>query len=306
MKTREFVRKHLEPAGGVLDRKSGDHHIYRLPNGHSFAVPMGGKQSEAANWLLPKLRRLLRVAPAAAVLLLVAACGGNYFTSAPASVVDPSAGDSGEDAALDQDAGQPTGDGPVAVDHDAGPWLEEAGTNNSDAVTREAGSPDAQPDVMADDAAVSIPDAQSDVVDAQVACVDDLSDIGASDFHVAFDLLATSTETDGPLVEQRATCGQYDAHWLVAEAAGHLVAQTYDGSAGATIQSVATVDDGVLHRVVVARVSGALSISIDGAIDTSEPNAVFAPGSLPAMQVGRSACAPQFSGQVSSVCVERR
>jgi len=60
MKSREFVRKHVIPAGGVLDRKDGDHHIYRLPNGRTILIPMGGSQSEIAPYLTSKLRRLLR------------------------------------------------------------------------------------------------------------------------------------------------------------------------------------------------------------------------------------------------------
>jgi predicted RNA binding protein YcfA (HicA-like mRNA interferase family) len=60
MKAREFVRKFVIPAGGELLRKDGDHHIYRLPNGRTFVVPMGGSQTEASAFLAPKLRRRLR------------------------------------------------------------------------------------------------------------------------------------------------------------------------------------------------------------------------------------------------------
>ena len=60
MKAREFVRDHVLPAGGVLVRKDGDHHVYRLPNGRTIAVPMGGSQSEASTGLIAKFKRLLR------------------------------------------------------------------------------------------------------------------------------------------------------------------------------------------------------------------------------------------------------
>lgn len=60
MKSREFVRKHVVPAGGVLERKDGDHHVYRLPSGRTLLVPMGGSQSEIAPYLVSKLRRLMR------------------------------------------------------------------------------------------------------------------------------------------------------------------------------------------------------------------------------------------------------
>lgn len=59
MKAREFVRDHVLPAGGELVKKVGDHHVFRLPNGRTIEVPMGGSQSEASRYLLRKLRRLL-------------------------------------------------------------------------------------------------------------------------------------------------------------------------------------------------------------------------------------------------------
>lgn len=63
MKAREFVRKVLVPAGAVLERKDGDHHIYRLPSGRTLIVPMGGSQSEVASYLVSKFRRLMRETP---------------------------------------------------------------------------------------------------------------------------------------------------------------------------------------------------------------------------------------------------
>jgi predicted RNA binding protein YcfA (HicA-like mRNA interferase family) len=43
---REFIKRHLRPAGAVLVRKRGDHHIYRLPSGNVIAIPIGGKHRE--------------------------------------------------------------------------------------------------------------------------------------------------------------------------------------------------------------------------------------------------------------------
>lgn len=60
MKAREFVRKYLTPAGAVLERKDGDHYIYRLPSGRTLLVPMGGSQTEVASYLVSKFRRLMR------------------------------------------------------------------------------------------------------------------------------------------------------------------------------------------------------------------------------------------------------
>lgn len=60
MKAREFVRKYLIPAGAVLHKKDGDHHIFRLPSGRTLIVPMGGSQTEVASYLVSKFHRLMR------------------------------------------------------------------------------------------------------------------------------------------------------------------------------------------------------------------------------------------------------
>ncbi len=59
MKSREFIRDYLLPAGGKLVKKKGDHHVYRLPNGKHIEVPMGGSHTEAKPYLLKRLRQLL-------------------------------------------------------------------------------------------------------------------------------------------------------------------------------------------------------------------------------------------------------
>lgn len=321
MKAREFVRKYVIPAGGVLEKTAGDHHVFRFPNGATFDVPMGGKQSEAASWLLPKLRRLLRGGATVAVIgtvivvfaLLVGAC------SAPFTTTDSAADDGGTDAHIvATDAGSDP-ETSSAIEAGAMPEsatvLPDAGDGGvqvmgDDAHTDASSEPEAGLDASPDarDAAPDVVDAGSHLdaaPDVAPSCADDLSNIAASNFHIAFDLLATGVQSDGPLVEQRATCGQYDVHWLIAAASGHIVIQFYDGAAGITLQSIATINDGVLHHVVVARVSGTISISIDGAVDNSSPNLVFAPGTLPLMQVGRSACTTAYPGQVTNACITR-
>lgn len=60
MKAREFVRTVLRPAGAELEKKDGDHHVFRLPSGRTLLVPMGGSQSEIAPYLLSKFKRLMR------------------------------------------------------------------------------------------------------------------------------------------------------------------------------------------------------------------------------------------------------
>lgn len=63
MKAREFVRDHVLPAGGVLVRCKGDHHIFRLPNGRVIDVPMGGSQNEVSTGIMNKLKQVLKYPP---------------------------------------------------------------------------------------------------------------------------------------------------------------------------------------------------------------------------------------------------
>jgi predicted RNA binding protein YcfA (HicA-like mRNA interferase family) len=60
VKSREFVRRVLRPAGAVLEKKDGDHHIYRLASGRTLIVPMGGSKTEISPYLISKFRRLMR------------------------------------------------------------------------------------------------------------------------------------------------------------------------------------------------------------------------------------------------------
>lgn len=63
MKSREFIRKYLTPVGATLERKSGDHHIYRLPSGRTLVVPMGGSHTEILPYVVTKFERLMKEVP---------------------------------------------------------------------------------------------------------------------------------------------------------------------------------------------------------------------------------------------------
>lgn len=248
-----------------------------------------------------KVLQFAKLASVAATLLLLAACDGTQFTVAPAVVVDPVAGDGGEDAGFSPgEAGHPD-----AIDHDAGPWPEEAGTKPDAGSQVLEAAVDAGADSALDAAHDADADAQADSADASTVCADDLSSVHAGDFHVDFDVLGVAAE--GPLLEQRSVCGQYEVQWVVAEtSAGNVDTYFYDGSGGFQLQSVATVNDGVWHHVVVARVALTFSITIDGQLDNSVPNAVWSPPTLSLLQVGRSACSAAFAGQIKNVCVTRQ
>jgi len=59
MKPRELEQE-LRRVGAVLEKKDGDHHVWRLPNGSRFDVPTGGKHNREKPYLVAKLKRLLR------------------------------------------------------------------------------------------------------------------------------------------------------------------------------------------------------------------------------------------------------
>ena len=224
------------------------------------------------------------------VVGMVLGCGGNAFTDA-ANPID------GDDAGRAMAAAD---DAPGSVPVEAAS-SGSSGGSSVEAATSSGSSSGSSSDGGSGDAGAG--DASAD----SGTCITDLSNV-VGDFHIGFDVLATgsdaATVTDGPLLEQRSTCDQYSPHWLVAEQAAHIIVQFYDGSGGATLQSVATVADGVWHHVGVAQVSGTLSISIDAQLDNSTPM-TWSPGTLSLLQVGRSVCAAPYAGQVSGVCLTR-
>jgi predicted RNA binding protein YcfA (HicA-like mRNA interferase family) len=57
VKSREFERK-ISSEGAVLEKKDGDHHIWRLPNGRRLIVPVGGRHTEAKPYLLKRYESL--------------------------------------------------------------------------------------------------------------------------------------------------------------------------------------------------------------------------------------------------------
>lgn len=63
MKTREFIRKILRPAGGRLVKNDGTHAIYELPNGQLLHVPKGGRaHTEAGAYLLKRFEKKMAMA----------------------------------------------------------------------------------------------------------------------------------------------------------------------------------------------------------------------------------------------------
>jgi hypothetical protein len=146
--------------------------------------------------------------------------------------------------------------------------------------------------------------------EAAQACVTDLSNIGAGDFHIAFTLTTSETGKQLALVSQRAGCDETSAYWSVTlSQGGGIVAVTSDGTPTGRffVEAGNSVNDGIPHRVLVSRVNGQLSLSRDGIIDsmlTADPTAF---DTLPALAVGTDTCstdtALEGNGSITDLCI---
>jgi hypothetical protein len=176
-------------------------------------------------------------------------------------------------------------------------------------VAPQDGALDASFDVadVRDDAGDSSPDASNadvEPIDAPT-CTGDLSNIGAADFHISF-TLSTNQAGNVVLAEQRATCG-HGVFWDIHMISGAIAVETDDRIRYTVLNATGTVNDGLPHAIVVARVSGTLSVTIDNAASGDAAcTSVF--GSLAGLEVGTSPCvgiggfAPLI-GLITDMCV---
>lgn len=136
----------------------------------------------------------------------------------------------------------------------------------------------------------------------QTTCgtVTDLSQVGTGDFNIAFDLQTTDVGQFS-IASQRNSCGGagswYDLTASLADGRG-ILAEVDDGtnytvacSNGSCAQTFTDTGlaDGNVHHVVVARVSGQLSITIDGTSRTSVASAADLTSMQP-LSIGSSPC----------------
>jgi hypothetical protein len=141
------------------------------------------------------------------------------------------------------------------------------------------------------------------------ACTGDLSNIGTGDFRISL-TVTTTQKTEAAILNQRPICDPgmfWDLRML---ASGGLEMETDDNGGLATITTVettATVNDGNPHQVLVERVSGMLTVSIDG-VSTAAVASNASLGALRPLQQGTDVCVGQdqttlFVGTIASVCV---
>lgn len=53
----------LREQGCEMVGNHDDQHVWRLPNGLKFKVPVGGKHADAKDYLMSKYRRMMRTGP---------------------------------------------------------------------------------------------------------------------------------------------------------------------------------------------------------------------------------------------------
>jgi hypothetical protein len=212
--------------------------------------------------------------------------------------------ESGSDAddaadASSADAGDSRGD--TAVD-----GASEAGRVDGADASGDVAAGDDAADATSNDARDAAPDVSGpDASDAAI-CTNDLSNIGAADFRIAFTITTRATALSA-LLNQRPVCNHGDFWDVRLSPDGTLAVETDDGTHYTPLFSTLSVNDGNPHNVMVSRVSGTLSIVIDGSgAGSAASTSSF--GSLAALRSGTDVCdgldpTVVLVGMVSNVCI---
>jgi len=119
-------------------------------------------------------------------------------------------------------------------------------------------------------------------------CQNDLSQQGTGDFHISLTLTTTQTGFV-ELANQRATCN-HSLMWDLHLNDGRVGIETDDGTNYTSLVSASSsTNDGAPHVVKIGRVSGSISIVIDGTV-TAFGTSVSNFGKLAPMQIGGGVC----------------
>src|SRR5260370_37267732 len=181
---------------------------------------------------------------------------------------------------------------------------------------------EAAADVSEEEAAKDVADAANDVLweaasDAPEAameaavCRGDLSNIGTADFHISFSVTTTQSGV-AALVNQRATCTLSDFWDVRLSSNGALDVETVDATQGVNGTGLKRVgpriNDGVPHKVMLQRMSGTLTVYVDG-IPSASALSRTSFGQLAPVRIGSDVCTVAIDGtspligSVSDLCV---
>ncbi len=265
--------------------------------------------------------------PALFLAPVLAAAGCVGPADSASLMADPDAGGSHPETDSGNGTTPPHDGSPAKPDgHVSQPLLD---AQTPDDVQVPDGSSDQDDDAQADDAQADdakVDDAKPDDApaaethDGSTACINDLSNIKTADFHVSF-RLTTSQAGWVALANQRSVC-KLGAFWEIrvcspghddCPVAGGLMVETGGSNASSqynSLYSTTALADGQPHEITVARVAGALKITIDGrASGSGESKASF--GALPPLLVGTDACigytgdptVALAAGSLSNLCI---
>jgi hypothetical protein len=142
-------------------------------------------------------------------------------------------------------------------------------------------------------------------------CVQDLSGVSTGTFRVSF-TVQTSQAGWVALINQRGDCNTGVPFWQVRLSDGNVVVETDDarGHYARVASAGAAVNDGLPHVVLVQRVQGTLSVTIDGAVVASGASASDLTA-LPPLEVRQDPCTRvdgtvPLVGTITNVCVTAR
>jgi len=161
--------------------------------------------------------------------------------------------------------------------------------------------------------------------DAGTACGNDLSNIGTGDFCISFTLTTTqmvaTTIGTTAILNQRAVCNSSQEFWDIRAGLGaadagmaaswlsiEIVDATGDDMGiGGSGTFFVVLNDGRPHAVAITRVSGAVTISVDGTM-THMGTSSTSFGPLPALAQGTDVCegvdgTQPLNGQLTNVCI---
>lgn len=149
------------------------------------------------------------------------------------------------------------------------------------------------------------PDAAPVMPDGVDACVHTLSGIGVDDFRIEFAIL-TQAQMVSAVLHQRATCDESRDFWDVqlVPSGAFNIALNEVGGPYTNFMTMASINDGRQHTVVIKRASLFLSVMIDGTFSGSAPAAQRL-GTLPPLDASDPCSGrPQLVG-ISGVCLTR-
>ena len=138
------------------------------------------------------------------------------------------------------------------------------------------------------------------------ACLSSLEGIGLADFTIAFSI-QTAANATSTVIGQRGLCA-HDKMWDVRIIGGPLQMEFDDLVNYTEVVTKARVNDNNVHAVVVKRVAGTLTVTIDGVLDSTAPAAESFAALTPLFVAAGDPCEKKdgtlpLVGAVTDVCL---